>query len=147
MDTTGYPAAHVDTWLGIPYEMLEDMSVREQRVIVKQRVSELRQIEAHRRLIGRAATKPIDTYVNTKLYIKQIDRRNGISPNSKEMPEIHFNEMTPGTVRSRSNVTATSIPYAKKPWITRDTQSDFGNESTTIGMNSEIDSPLIRGNR
>ena len=65
METTGYPATHVDTWLGIPYEMLEDMSVREQRVIVKQRVAELRQIEAHRRLTAKAPTKPIDTYVNT----------------------------------------------------------------------------------
>jgi len=35
METTGFPATHVDTWLGIPYDMLDDMSVREQRVIVK----------------------------------------------------------------------------------------------------------------
>ena len=42
METTGLPATHVDTWLGIPYESLEEMSVREQRVIVKQRVTELR---------------------------------------------------------------------------------------------------------
>ena len=50
METTGLPATHVDAWLGIPYEVLDDMSVREQRIIVKQRVSEIRQVEAQRRL-------------------------------------------------------------------------------------------------
>jgi len=38
MDTTGNFAAHLDTKLGIPYELLDDMSVREQRVLVKMRI-------------------------------------------------------------------------------------------------------------
>ena len=75
-----------------------------------------------------------------------MDRRNAAVNNSKELKEILLQEITPASRRSRSNVTNTFIPYAKKP-VTRDTNSDFGNESTTIGMNSEMDSPLIRGNR
>ena len=42
METTGFNSSYVDSWLGIPYDLLEDMSVREQRIIVKHRVSELR---------------------------------------------------------------------------------------------------------
>lgn len=40
MDTTGKFALHLDNQLGIPYEMLEELSVREQRVIVKRRLAE-----------------------------------------------------------------------------------------------------------
>ena len=75
-----------------------------------------------------------------------MDRKNAAVNGSKELKEIILSEVTPHSRRSRSNVTNTFIPYAKKP-ITRDTHSDFGNESTTIGMNSEMDSPLIRGTR
>ena len=45
MDTTGKFAIHLDNQLGIPYEMLDDLSVREQRVIVKRRINELRMLE------------------------------------------------------------------------------------------------------
>jgi hypothetical protein len=38
LDTTGKFALHLDNQLGLPYELLEDMSVREQRVIVKMRI-------------------------------------------------------------------------------------------------------------
>ena len=40
MDTTGKFALHLDNQLGLPYEALEDLSVREQRVIVKRRLAE-----------------------------------------------------------------------------------------------------------
>ena len=43
METSGFNATHIDNWLGIPYDMLDDMSVREKRVIVKRRVTEIRQ--------------------------------------------------------------------------------------------------------
>ena len=42
MDTTGKFASHLDAQLGLPYEMLEDLSVREQRVIIKKRMVEIR---------------------------------------------------------------------------------------------------------
>ena len=29
METSGFNATHIDNWLGIPYDMLDDMSVRE----------------------------------------------------------------------------------------------------------------------
>ena len=40
MDTTCKFALHLDNQLGLPYEMLEDLSVREQRVIIKRRLAE-----------------------------------------------------------------------------------------------------------
>ena len=42
MDFTGKFALQLDQELGLPYDMLEDLSVREQRVIIKSRISELR---------------------------------------------------------------------------------------------------------
>ena len=70
METSGFNATYMDNWLGVPYDALEDMSIREQRIIVKKRVAEIRQQEAYKRLTSRSPTKPIDTYVNTKLYLK-----------------------------------------------------------------------------
>jgi len=75
LDTTGKFALHLDTQLGLPYELLEDMSVREQRVIVKMRIQELRQIENYKiRSMTKSPTKPIDTSVNTKLFLRQMGR-------------------------------------------------------------------------
>ena len=42
METSGFNSTHVDAWLGIPYDMLDDLSVREQRIVVKRRVAEIR---------------------------------------------------------------------------------------------------------
>ena len=42
METSGFNSTHVDAWLGIPYDLLDEMSVREQRIIVKRRVAEIR---------------------------------------------------------------------------------------------------------
>lgn len=38
LDSTGFFAQHVDVHLGIPFEALDDLSVREQRIIVKRRI-------------------------------------------------------------------------------------------------------------
>ena len=75
METTGFTSTGIDAWLGIPYDVLDDLSVREQRVIVKRRVAEIRQIEALRRMQSRSPTKPIDTETNTRLYLKQMDKK------------------------------------------------------------------------
>ena len=40
MDTTCKFALHLDNQLGLPYDMLDDLSVREQRIIVKRRLAE-----------------------------------------------------------------------------------------------------------
>ena len=50
METTGFTSTGIDAWLGIPYEVLDDLSVREQRVVVKRRVAEIRQQEALHRM-------------------------------------------------------------------------------------------------
>lgn len=41
LQTTGFFADHVDSWLGIPFDFLDGLSVREQRIVVKQRVTEI----------------------------------------------------------------------------------------------------------
>jgi hypothetical protein len=80
MDTTGNFSAHLDTKLGIPYELLDDMSVREQRVLVKMRIQELRQIENFKiRSMTKSPTRPIDTNTNTKLYMRQLIRNQPVS--------------------------------------------------------------------
>lgn len=76
MDTTGKFALHLDHQLGIPYEALDDLSVREQRVIVKKRIAEMREIENFKiRSMTKSPTKPIDTSTNTRLYLRQMDKR------------------------------------------------------------------------
>lgn len=45
LDSSGKHATHFDSWLGIPYEMLDELSVREQRLIVKKRVQELHKMQ------------------------------------------------------------------------------------------------------
>jgi hypothetical protein len=71
MDTTGKFALHLDHQLGIPYELLDDLSVREQRVIVKRRIEEMRQVENYKiRTMSKSPTKAIDTATNTKLFLK-----------------------------------------------------------------------------
>ena len=41
METTGLHSDKVDTWLGLPYHALDQLSVREQRKLVKQRVEQI----------------------------------------------------------------------------------------------------------
>lgn len=54
--------------------------MREQRIIVKRRIQELRQIENFRiRSMTKSPTKPIDTNTNTKLYLKQIGRNKELT--------------------------------------------------------------------
>lgn len=76
LETSGKFALHLDHELGIPYEFLDGLSVREQRVIVKRRITELREIENSKiRSMVKSPTKPIDTSTNTRLYWKQMDKR------------------------------------------------------------------------
>ena len=71
LDTTGKFAAQLDNQLGIPYELLDDLSVREQRAIVKRRLNELRMLENFKiKSMTKTVTKPINTEENTRLYIK-----------------------------------------------------------------------------
>ena len=44
MNTYGYFSEHIDKMFGLPFEMLDEMSVREQRVLVKKRVAEVRKL-------------------------------------------------------------------------------------------------------
>lgn len=86
MDTTGKFALHLDHQLGIPYELLDDLSVREQRVIVKKRIAELREIENFKiRSQTKSPTKPIDTSTNTRLYLRQMDKRANETMGSSTM--------------------------------------------------------------
>ena len=50
--------------------MLDEMSVREQRIIIKKRVAEIRQMQKMR-IAMRSPTKPIDTSTNKRLFVKQ----------------------------------------------------------------------------
>ena len=76
MDTSGKFALQLDQQLGIPYELLDDLSVREQRVIVKRRIAELREIENFKiRSMTKSPTKPIDTSTNTRLFLRMLDRK------------------------------------------------------------------------
>ena len=90
MDTTGKFAQHLDNQLGIPYELLDDLSVREQRIIVKRRITELREMENFKiRSMTKSPTKPIDTQTNTRLYMKQLDRRKHEALGSLEVGAQH----------------------------------------------------------
>ena len=76
MDTSGKFALQLDQQLGIPYELLDDLSVREQRVIVKRRIAELREIENFKtRSMTKSPTKPIDTSTNTRLFLRMLDKK------------------------------------------------------------------------
>ena len=71
LDLPGKFATHLDNQLGIPYEMLDDLSVREQRVIVKRRIAEMRMLENFKiKSMTKSPTKPIDTNTNTRLYLR-----------------------------------------------------------------------------
>ena len=132
MDTTGKFALHLDHQLGIPYELLDDLSVREQRVIVKKRIAELREIENFKiRSQTKSPTKPIDTSTNTRLYLRQMDKRANL-PNEtmgSSTMQTQFEK------RSRSN-----LPYSKKPGTTRSDISEIFGDMTTAATAS----PSIR---
>ena len=149
METTGFTSTGIDAWLGIPYEVLDDLSVREQRVIVKRRVAEIRQQEALRRMTSRSPTKPIDTETNTRLYLKQMDKKNtqwnltlnSVGSRDKQNPEVVANSKTR---RSRSKPIEQYLTASVKSAG----GSDLGNESTTAGLASEdLGSPLISQKR
>jgi hypothetical protein len=41
METSGHFSNKVDSWLGIPYHMLDQLAIRDQRFFVKQRVQHI----------------------------------------------------------------------------------------------------------
>ena len=129
MDTSGKFASHLDHQLGIPYELLDDLSVREQRVIVKRRIQELREIENYKiRSMTKSPTKPIDTQTNTRLFLKQLDKRV-LSPTDTQFGSSTL--QTQFERRSRSN-----LPYSKKPGTTRSDLSDVFGDVTTAATAS-----------
>jgi ABC-type antimicrobial peptide transport system ATPase subunit len=69
METSGYHATHIDNWLGLPYHQLEQLSVREQRKIVKQRVEMILQERAQKYADNAMPlTRPIDNKINAILH-------------------------------------------------------------------------------
>lgn len=130
MDTTGKFALHLDHQLGIPYDMLDDLSVREQRVIVKRRIQELREIENYKiRSCTKSPTKPIDTNTNTRLFLKKLDKKR--TNNETLSAGLNSTLQTQFEKRSRSN-----LPYQKKPATTRSEMSDIFGETTTAATAS-----------
>ena len=58
----------------MPYELLDDLSVREQRVIVLRRLAELKELEImERKERKKSPTKPIDNSTNYRLYLRQLE--------------------------------------------------------------------------
>lgn len=69
METTGLHSEKVDMWLGLPYHQLDQLSIREQRKLVKQRVEQILHEKAQMHYDNAVPlTKPIDTAQNTLLH-------------------------------------------------------------------------------
>ena len=72
METTGKHHEQVDTWLGLPCEQLDQLSVREQRKLVKHRVEQILSERAQLHLVNALPlTKPINTAQNTLMHRRQ----------------------------------------------------------------------------
>lgn len=133
LQTTGGFADHVDAWLGIPYDFLEGLSIRHQRSIVKQRITEILKSKNQAiRTSKKSPTRPIDTYTNTRNFLKQMERN---SPNQG---------MNQGTNSRRAQTTMEQNLLKPKPSATG---SEFAEMSTTVGKPSEMDheSPFLKG--
>ena len=72
----------------------------------------------------KSPTKPIDTNTNTRLFLRQVDRRNNGSVATKE--QLASTIGTQFERRAQSN-----LPYSKKPTTTRSDTSDIFGDSTT----------------
>lgn len=121
-------------WLGIPYDYLEGLSVRQQRILVKARVTELiKRKNEEIRKVSRSPTKPIDTQTNTRLFIKQL---------SKAKP---YRIQVGGDPLRAQSVIDKALQFNSKP--STGIESEFADLSTTIGKNSEgdTDSPTLKG--
>lgn len=128
LQTTGAFADHVDAWLGIPYDFLEGLSIRHQRSIVKQRITEILKSKNQAvRTSKKSPTRPVDTYMNTRNYLKQMERN---SPNQG--------------MNLRRAQTTMEQNLKPKPSVTG---SEFAEMSTTVGKPSEMDhdSPTLKG--
>lgn len=100
--------------------------------MVKNRVTDLiKQENETIRKSNKSPTKPIDTYTNTRLFIKQIERNN----NSNTITDIR---------RAHSTIPVEiSYPLTKQN-TTQD--SEFADQSTTVGQTS-CDSPTLKHKR
>ena len=114
METVGYFSSHIDNMLGLPSKMLDELSVRQQRLIVKKRVQELRKLQAHYiRSNTKSPTIPIDTSTNRRLYEKQQQRLRTISKISELTPlSGKKTNLMQSSVRSRSHLPGTSFTTA-----------------------------------
>ena len=112
MNTMGYQSQHIDNMLGLPFEILDDMSVREQRFIIKKRVAEVRQMQAYR-ISHRITTKPIDTSTNKRLFIKQQEKLRTQSKLTDLSPVAQKKNNPNNSIRSRSHIPATSYTTAE----------------------------------
>ena len=72
LEASGWHPDKLDTWLGLPYHQLDQLSIREQRKIVKQRVEQILKMKAQQRHDNNIPlTRPIDNAQNTLLHRKQ----------------------------------------------------------------------------
>ena len=122
--------------MGLPYEQLSELSVREQRVIVKRRIMEMRMAENEKiRANSKSPTVALDTKTNTRMFMQKTQQARHTVMSSREediMANIEASRMLESKFiqrRSRSN-----LPYSKKPSSTRN-QSEmseaFGSSTAT----------------
>ena len=122
--------------MGLPYEQLSELSVREQRVIVKRRIMEMRMAENEKiRANSKSPTVALDTKTNTRMFMQKTQQARHTVMSSREediMANIEATRMLESKFiqrRSRSN-----LPYSKKPSSTRN-QSEmseaFGSSTAT----------------
>ena len=76
METTGNFAERIDAYLGLPYHMLDQLSMKEQRKIVTDRCEQILHEKAQKILYNQVPlTKPIDTHTNTMRHYKKMQQQ------------------------------------------------------------------------
>lgn len=68
MELTGQFSDRVDNLLGLPYHLLDQLSIREQRLVVKQRVQQI--VHGKNKLVNQnkvPLTRPMDTVTNSMM--------------------------------------------------------------------------------
>jgi hypothetical protein len=91
----------------------------------------LKQENATIRNSFKSPTKPIDTYTNTRLFIKQIERNHNNNP----LADIR---------RAHSTIPVENSHSLMKPSTTH--ESEFADQSTTVGQTS-CGSPTLKHKR
>ena len=71
--------------MGLPYEQLSELSVREQRVIVKRRIMEMRMAENEKiRANSKSPTVALDTKTNTRMFMQKTQQNRHTVMSSRE---------------------------------------------------------------